>query len=59
MTEKEYIKSNHLGIIKSAKTVLIGLIPETSEIVDKKEYQEVMRLISKWESKHFEKINIE
>ena len=59
MTEKEYIKSNHLAIIKSAKTVLIGLIPETSEIVDKKEYQEVMRLISKWESKHFEKINIE
>jgi len=56
MTENEYIKVKDLGIISSAKNVLRELIPETSEIVDKKEYQEVMRLISKWERKHFSKI---
>ena len=52
MTENEYIKVKDLAIITSAKNVLRELIPETSEIVDKKEYQEVMRLISKWEEKH-------
>ena len=39
------------GIIKDR----IG-IEQRPEIVDKKEYQEVMRLISKWERKHFSKI---
>ena len=56
MTENEYIKVKDLAIITSAKNVLRELRPETSEIVDKKEYQEVMRLISKWEEKHFYKI---
>jgi hypothetical protein len=56
MTEKEYITTKDLGIISSAKNVLRELIPETSETVNKKEYQEVMKLISKWESNHFAKI---
>ena len=59
MTENEYIKVKDLGIILSAKNVLRELIPKTSEIVDKKEYQEVMRLISKWERKHLSKIETE
>ena len=56
MTENEYIKTKDLGIISSAKNVLRELIPETSEIVDVKEYQQVMRLIRKWERKHFSEI---
>jgi phage pi2 protein 07 len=56
MTEQEYIITKDLGIISSAKNVLRELIPETSEIVNKKEYQEVMKLISKWERNHFAKI---
>jgi phage pi2 protein 07 len=56
MTEQEYINTKDLGIISSAKNVLRELIPETSEIVNKKEYQEVMKLISKWERNHFAKI---
>lgn len=58
MTESEYIKTKDLGTISSAKNVLRELTPEISEIVDKKEYQEVMRLISKWERKHFSEIEI-
>lgn len=56
MSENEYIKVKHLGIILSAKNVLRELIPETSEIVGVKEYEEVMRLISKWERKHFSQL---
>ena len=59
MTENEYVKVKDLGIILSVKNVLRELIPETSEIVDEKEYQEVMRLISKWERKHLSKIETE
>tara|TARA_R110002020_G_scaffold454902_1_gene670884 strand:- start:10 stop:174 length:165 start_codon:yes stop_codon:yes gene_type:complete len=53
MSDEEFIKAKDLGIILSAKNVLRKLIPQTSEIVDYKEYQEVMRLLSKWEIKHF------
>jgi len=56
MSENEYIKVKDLGIILSAKNVLRELIPETSEIVGVKEYEEVMRLISKWERKHFSQL---
>jgi len=58
MTEQEYITTKDLGIISSAKNVLRELMPETSDIVNKKEYQDVMGLISKWERSHFAKIAI-
>jgi hypothetical protein len=56
MSENEYIKVKDLGIILSAKNVLRELIPEISEIVGVKEYEEVIRLISKWERKHFSQL---
>mgnify|MGYP003632183739 CR=1 FL=1 len=58
ISEQEYIHTKDLGILASAIKVLQELIPENSEVIDKKDYDEIMRLLIIWEMEHFDKIKI-
>ncbi len=57
MTEQDYINAKELGIVLSLKDVLKNIIPEISGTINKKEFDQVMKLISKWEINLFKKIN--
>ena len=58
ITEQEYIHIKDLGTIASAIKVLQELIPENSEIIDKKDYDEIIRLLTIWKMEHNDKIKI-
>lgn len=56
MKEKEYILVTDLGLIRSAISVLNNITPETSDIIDVVEYNNIIKTLNKWQSKHFEKV---
>ena len=53
MTEQEYIDLSDRVRISTAYQILATVIPENSNIIEKKEYQNVMKIISTWETKLF------
>lgn len=58
ISEQEYIHTKDLGIITSVIKILKEIIPENSEIIDKKDFQEIMRLLTIWKMEHFDKIEL-
>ena len=58
ISEQEYIHTKDLGILASAIKVLQEIIPENSEIIDKKDYDEIIRLLTIWKMEHYDKIKI-
>lgn len=54
MTEQEYIYISNLGHIIDAVNCLSNVLPDESFEIDKKEYQKVMELLSKWRDASFE-----
>lgn len=58
MTEQEYITVKELGLVKAAKWIIRDITPEISEVIRPGDYHVVMVLLSEWETKLHEKINI-
>ena len=50
MTEKEYIDVKELGIVTSAKGVLLnGITPEISTVITQEDFQTVYSILCQWE----------
>jgi len=51
MTEQEYIDTHDLMVIRSAKSSLMELIPETSNVIISGQLDDIVTILSYWESK--------
>ena len=56
MTENEYINTKDLGSVICVKECLKKIIPESSNIISKKEHEEVTKIVSRWEIELYQKI---
>lgn len=59
MTERELIDLGDRVRIKDAKEILRQVLPENSGIIDKEDYQTVMRILSLWIEKLSESIKVD
>ena len=58
MTEQEYITVKELGLVKAVRFILADIIPEISEVIKPGDYDLAMLIITGWEKRLHEKINI-
>jgi len=53
MTEQEYINITELKSIVIARSILLDICPEGSIVIGSVDYQNIVRILSKWERELF------
>ena len=54
MTEQKYIDCGDMVRVGDALMVLREIVPESSSVIEKNQYQEVMKILRIWHMKLFE-----
>jgi len=58
MSEQDYINVKELAIVMSAKRVLSDITPQISDVIPIGQFEDIMKTLSHWEGKLFDKINL-